>query len=700
MKRKMIALALCIIMLAMAAPLAVFAAPFADVQIRTGSITSTSVILDGQATVPAGTYNEIIARGFIVSTRQTERSSNYFRNIPDSRQSTFNMNITGLNPDTTYFVTAFVRYADNDNVLREHFSIERVFQTTAAPMVTTTSAHHRTSDNNMVTEATIAVPNINEVTRRGFVHSTVSNTPTQTTTGTTTINVDGTGTTMNTSFAVPLGNRTYYVRSFIVIGGQTIYGNVIAVSVGEVIGAVPTVQTVNVEDVTNVGASIRINVINPGATAVTERGVVFSRQNTQPRIGQTNSEYVIIDGTMGTGRITLADLELDRRYYVVAFARNQAGVGYGEVMNFTTRRDMVITTTEVTEVTNNSAMVTANLTSLRGDLRERGFVFSSENSVPTLDSDEGNNRRVSMSASAAGDFSMPITGLTTNTDYYVRAFAISSEGISYGNVIEFTTTPVVAQREITLSFTRTDGQMVSRQVISRAVGATITATDLQIPPGYQLVDPQWSQTIETATPTELLVSIRTTAPAQRQEQVFMAGVGGFRFEPDRGATRAEVAQVIYNLAADRTMGQPMTFTDVPAHHANRRAIDFVSARRIMQGYPDGTFMPDATISRAEIAAVLSNVYSLTGTGVRTFTDMHTHPWAQNFVSLAADRGIINGFPDNTFRPAENVTRAQVVTLFSNAEGRTLAPLGTINFSDVPPTHWAHRQIMNASIALP
>jgi hypothetical protein len=396
--------------------------------------------------------------------------------------------------------------------------------------------------------------------------------------------------------------------------------------------------------------------------------------------------------------LTIADLQPDRRYYVAAFARNAAGVGYGEVLNFTTRRDMNITTLEVTDITYNSVRVSGDITALRSNLQERGFVYSQDNPFPTI-----HDRRMNQTATAAGEFNMLLSGLEEETYYYVRAFAVSREGISYGNVIRFNTTPEIEEVRITLNFTRTDGQMVARQIIDTEVGEVLRLADLNLPPNYVLVDAAWSYTVTEDSPDELLVSIRTTTqapPQQQQEQMFMAGVGSFRFEPDRGATRAEVAQVVFNLSQGAAPGQPLTFTDVPAGHNARNAIDYVSARGFMRGDPGGTFRPDDTISRAEAAVVLSNVYRLAGGGTMTFTDMGTHPWAADAVIGAANRGIINGFPDGTFRPAENVTRAQVVTLFGNAENRTLTPLSAVNFVDVPVTHWAHARIMNASISQP
>jgi hypothetical protein len=66
----------------------------------------------------------------------------------------------------------------------------------------------------------------------------------------------------------------------------------------------------------------------------------------------------------------------------------------------------------------------------------------------------------------------------------------------------------------------------------------------------------------------------------------------------------------------------------------------------------------------------------------------------------AQNRIVNGYPDGTFLPNNTMTRAEAVTVLSLSAGRSDTPLGNVDFIDVPPTHWAYRRIMNASIPRP
>ena len=137
------------------------------------------------------------------------------------------------------------------------------------------------------------------------------------------------------------------------------------------------------------------------------------------------------------------------------------------------------------------------------------------------------------------------------------------------------------------------------------------------------------------------------------------------------------------------------FSDISSGHWAKYALAFVVSNGYMKGYPDGTFKPDAYISRAELAQVL---YSLnmakTGGTPKTFSDVSGH-WAIDAINAMSASGVITGYPDGTFRPDNPVTRAETVTMFSRLLGRADTWTGNKSFSDVPQTHWAYKYIMNA-----
>jgi len=207
-------------------------------------------------------------------------------------------------------------------------------------------------------------------------------------------------------------------------------------------------------------------------------------------------------------------------------------------------------------------------------------------------------------------------------------------------------------------------------------------------------------------PTPAPARAPVTAPPAATE--FFPARSGATFAPDEPVTRGELAQAIFNLNSGRVnpAGTPILFSDTHGSPFSP-AIDFVSAMGLMSGFPDGTFRANEQLSRGEAAAVLSRLYGLSGFGVAQFVDTPVTNWAFNYAALAADRGIINGFPDNTFRPSAPLTRAEAVALLVRSEQtalfvpayrRNLRPhLQNTHFVDVPESHWAFNYIMAASV---
>jgi uncharacterized protein YkwD len=147
------------------------------------------------------------------------------------------------------------------------------------------------------------------------------------------------------------------------------------------------------------------------------------------------------------------------------------------------------------------------------------------------------------------------------------------------------------------------------------------------------------------------------------------------------------------------------FPDVPAGHPAFGAVNALAARGIVGGFPDGTFRPDAGVTRAQFAKMLVLTLGLapqTGTA-SNFTDAKGH-WAatQGFLQAAVTSGAIGGFPDGTFRPDAPVTRAQVVKMAAAGAGLTatagIGSGGVAPYSDVAAALWyagwvatAHRE---------
>lgn len=135
-----------------------------------------------------------------------------------------------------------------------------------------------------------------------------------------------------------------------------------------------------------------------------------------------------------------------------------------------------------------------------------------------------------------------------------------------------------------------------------------------------------------------------------------------RFMPDRQITRAEFA-VILIQALDFTDKEGKTFNDTVNHWA-KQAVSTAYAYGIVHGYDDNTFAPDDLITREQMTMMIMNAMQLEGIpSVRTFVDQSKiSKWAREAVAIAAESGIITGYPDNTMRPLVHATRAEAVSI--------------------------------------
>lgn len=106
------------------------------------------------------------------------------------------------------------------------------------------------------------------------------------------------------------------------------------------------------------------------------------------------------------------------------------------------------------------------------------------------------------------------------------------------------------------------------------------------------------------------------------------------------------------------------FSDTKGHWAEASIERWVDAG-ILNGYADGTFKPNNPIKRGELAKVLSEVLGLTEESTKSFNDINAH-WAKSYVLKCAQQSIINGYSDGSFKPDNNVTRQEAVTMIARA----------------------------------
>ena len=112
-----------------------------------------------------------------------------------------------------------------------------------------------------------------------------------------------------------------------------------------------------------------------------------------------------------------------------------------------------------------------------------------------------------------------------------------------------------------------------------------------------------------------------------------------------------------------TVKNPIAINDINKHWAESTITDFISNGYI-NGYQDNTFRPNNSITRAEFIKIFNKYFGLNKKSGKTFKDTSTH-WAKDEIDIAVTYGVINGYPDNTFKPNEPITREQAAKIISN-----------------------------------
>ena len=170
--------------------------------------------------------------------------------------------------------------------------------------------------------------------------------------------------------------------------------------------------------------------------------------------------------------------------------------------------------------------------------------------------------------------------------------------------------------------------------------------------------------------------------------------------PDSPITRAETSAIIFRLLRDPDKDIELAgmFIDVTGRTWHAQSINYLASKGIVSGYPDGTFLPDAPITRAEFAKVVAGYDNLNLTEGNMFVDTAGH-WAEGYINSAANRGWVSGYPDGMFMPGDYMTRAEVVSTMNRMLVRGITERNLPSWAMVFPDivgHWAYLDVIEAS----
>ena len=369
--------------------------------------------------------------------------------------------LSNLSFNTVYYVRSYYTV----NGLTYYGNVQNFTTLQNIPQVQTDTAINITNNS-----ATINFSITNEtalnITAAGIAYSSSNTSPT---TASGYVAHSSTG-NLAGNYTLPLSslsaNTIYYYRAYINYNGTIYYG---ATKMFSSNPNLPTITTNTTTAITQTTALASVNIANTSNVNIAEIGFCYAKTNNIPTIVDSISTLPNTGNLTGNYTITITNLSANTLYYVRGYIKYNNAIYYGNVQNFTTLAILPqVSTNTVTNIANTSATANINISNPNSlSIIAAGVAYSSTNSTPTTA-----NGYVAHNSTGnlAGNYTLPLSSLTVNTTYYIRAYINYNGTIYYGAVQSFTTTNNVLPTTLTL--TNLEANMVTVPAGSFTMGAT------------------------------------------------------------------------------------------------------------------------------------------------------------------------------------------------------------------------------------
>lgn len=211
---------------------------------------------------------------------------------------------------------------------------------------------------------------------------------------------------------------------------------------------------------------------------------------------------------------------------------------------------------------------------------------------------------------------------------------------------------------------------------------------------------KWNKTVVDPDDTGVSDLLNT-----QDHKEYLHGYDTGLFGPNNDMTRAEAAQMFYNLLLDKDVPITVNFSDVPADAWYATAVNTLASLGLVEGVGNNEFAPDRAITRAEFTVIAMRFTNGDVSGENIFSDISANDWFYDQVVGSIQYGWITGYEDGTFRPNTTIARAEVTTIVNRMLGRS-ADVDYVDrhkddlrlFPDVSQDYWAYYQIVEATNA--